>query len=111
MATNGNVNFQEGHVDQSASQQPSSTSSSNIGKDEVGWYFVEQFYTTLSRSPEKLHVSPLAILTYLENSDTFFSFSTARVLSSFMESRPRSPTLLLDGRYAGHPQLVARFAY
>ncbi|OIW33231.1 hypothetical protein CONLIGDRAFT_695675 [Coniochaeta ligniaria NRRL 30616] len=56
MATNGNVNFQEGHVDQSASQQQSNTSSSNIGKDEVGWYFVEQFYNTLSRSPEKLHL-------------------------------------------------------
>lgn len=56
MATNGNVNFQEGHVEQSASQQQSA-SSSNIGKDEVGWYFVEQFYNTLSRSPEKLHVS------------------------------------------------------
>ncbi|OCK77167.1 hypothetical protein K432DRAFT_304846 [Lepidopterella palustris CBS 459.81] len=25
-----------------------------IPKDEVGWYFVEQYYTTLSRSPEKL---------------------------------------------------------
>ncbi|KAK2679935.1 RNA recognition motif domain [Fusarium oxysporum f. sp. vasinfectum] len=24
--------------------------------DEVGWYFVEQFYTTLSKSPEKLHL-------------------------------------------------------
>ncbi len=29
----------------------------NIPKDEVGWYFVEQYYTTLSRNPEKLHVS------------------------------------------------------
>ena len=38
--------------------QPSSTGNSNsIPKDEVGWYFVEQYYTTLSRSPEKLHVS------------------------------------------------------
>ena len=27
-----------------------------VPKDEVGWYFVEQYYTTLSRSPEKLHV-------------------------------------------------------
>lgn len=27
------------------------------GKDEVGWYFVEQYYTTMSRSPEKVHVS------------------------------------------------------
>ena len=31
-------------------------SSSTVSKDEVGWYFVEQYYTTLSRSPEKLHV-------------------------------------------------------
>lgn len=28
----------------------------SVSKDEVGWYFVEQYYTTLSRSPEKLHV-------------------------------------------------------
>lgn len=28
-----------------------------IPKDEVGWYFVEQYYTTLSRTPEKLYVS------------------------------------------------------
>lgn len=27
-----------------------------ISKDEVGWYFVEQYYTTLSRSPEKLYL-------------------------------------------------------
>ena len=29
---------------------------SGPSKDEVGWYFVEQYYTNLSRSPEKLHV-------------------------------------------------------
>lgn len=29
----------------------------NIPKDEVGWYFVEQYYTTLSRNPHKLFVS------------------------------------------------------
>jgi hypothetical protein len=34
-----------------------SSESNDISKDEVGWYFVEQYYTTLSRSPEKLHVS------------------------------------------------------
>lgn len=43
-------------------QLPTSTSPSNatpqpeIPKDEVGWYFVEQYYTTLSRSPEKLYL-------------------------------------------------------
>lgn len=35
----------------------SSSTSSNLSKDEVGWYFVEQYYTTLSKTPEKLHVS------------------------------------------------------
>lgn len=30
-----------------------------ISKAEVGWFFVEQYYLTLSRSPEKLYVSIL----------------------------------------------------
>ncbi|KAL8974410.1 MAG: hypothetical protein Q9197_001347 [Variospora fuerteventurae] len=30
--------------------------SSSVPKDEVGWYFVEQYYTTLSKNPEKLHL-------------------------------------------------------
>ncbi|KAF7190125.1 putative G3BP-like protein [Pseudocercospora fuligena] len=51
---------------QQASQQapPTSSTPSNaqqaqqpdIPKDEVGWYFVEQYYTNLSRSPEKLYL-------------------------------------------------------
>ena len=28
----------------------------DISKDEVGWYFVEQYYTSLSRNPEKLYL-------------------------------------------------------
>ena len=28
----------------------------NIHQGEVGWVFVEQYYTTLSRCPEKLHL-------------------------------------------------------
>lgn len=34
---------------------------SSVPKDEVGWYFVEQYYTTLSKYPEKLHVRSLAV--------------------------------------------------
>lgn len=53
------------HASQSAQPQapPSSSTPSNaqapqqdIPKDEVGWYFVEQYYTTLSRSPDKLYL-------------------------------------------------------
>jgi len=41
-----------------ATSTPGTTGSSQpeISKDEVGWYFVEQYYTTLSRSPEKLYL-------------------------------------------------------
>lgn len=42
-----------------ASSTPATTASSQapeVSKDEVGWYFVEQYYTTLSRSPEKLYL-------------------------------------------------------
>ncbi|KAF2815292.1 uncharacterized protein BDZ99DRAFT_472591 [Mytilinidion resinicola] len=33
---------------------PANNNAAEIPKDEVGWYFVEQYYTTLSRSPDKL---------------------------------------------------------
>ncbi|KAH0537395.1 hypothetical protein FGG08_005794 [Glutinoglossum americanum] len=41
---------------------PGTTGSSGSGgqlevtKDEVGWFFVEQYYTNLSRSPDRLHL-------------------------------------------------------
>ena len=48
------------------SQQPTSqpaqqAPASEIPKDEVGWYFVEQYYTTLSKSPDRLYVSHLQL--------------------------------------------------
>ncbi|KAI9708418.1 MAG: hypothetical protein M1828_002990 [Chrysothrix sp. TS-e1954] len=33
-----------------------SGANSEIPKDEVGWYFVEQYYTTLSKNPDKLYL-------------------------------------------------------
>ena len=41
----------------SSNSASTSTAQPEIPKDEVGWYFVEQYYTTLSRTPEKLYVS------------------------------------------------------
>ncbi|KAE8375903.1 hypothetical protein BDV26DRAFT_283093 [Aspergillus bertholletiae] len=35
---------------------PPGEQKSAISKDEVGWYFVEQYYTNMSRSPDKLHL-------------------------------------------------------
>ncbi|KAK7414912.1 hypothetical protein QQX98_006333, partial [Neonectria punicea] len=66
MASNGNFTHQDQYKDspdqpQTVSLVAASDSSvttagnNNLSKDEVGWYFVEQYYTTLSKSPEKLH--------------------------------------------------------
>lgn len=44
---------------QESGQAGSGASTSEIPKDEVGWYFVEQYYTTLSKSPDKLYVGSL----------------------------------------------------
>ncbi len=46
---------------QSTSQPAQQAPASEIPKDEVGWYFVEQYYTTLSKSPDRLYVSCLII--------------------------------------------------
>ncbi|KAH6606770.1 ntf2 and rrm domain-containing [Trichoderma cornu-damae] len=62
MATNGSFVNQDQY--KSSADQPAvtagpadtNTSGNNLSKDEVGWYFVEQYYTTLSKSPEKLHL-------------------------------------------------------
>ncbi|KAI0014182.1 hypothetical protein F4779DRAFT_612993 [Xylariaceae sp. FL0662B] len=67
MATNGNLNHSDQFVSAStttssatvipAADQTSNTSSNNnLGKDEVAWFFVEQYYTTLGKNPEKLHL-------------------------------------------------------
>lgn len=63
MATNGTHAQQELKTEQyPATSGPTDTVSggasgnTELSKDEVGWYFVEQYYTTLSKSPEKLHV-------------------------------------------------------
>ncbi len=66
MATNGSFSQQEQYKS-TTEQYPATSGAANsatgnasgndLSKDEVGWYFVEQYYTTLSKSPEKLHVS------------------------------------------------------
>ncbi|KAH6670374.1 NTF2 and RRM domain-containing protein [Plectosphaerella plurivora] len=59
MATNGSYESQDQlkNSDQATTVSvESSSSNANLSKDEVGWYFVEQYYTTLSKTPEKLHL-------------------------------------------------------
>ncbi|EPS34186.1 hypothetical protein PDE_09150 [Penicillium oxalicum 114-2] len=58
-AMNTAANFQPAQSSTPTSATPSTSAEqqkSEITKDEVGWFFVEQFYTTLSRNPDKLHL-------------------------------------------------------
>lgn len=60
MASNGNFVQQEQYknVGQAAyADADPNTADRSLSKEQVGWFFVEQYYTTLSRQPEKLHVS------------------------------------------------------
>ncbi|KAK5077673.1 hypothetical protein LTR70_009536 [Exophiala xenobiotica] len=40
----------------SASQSSNSAPSQKPDPQEIGWYFVEQYYTTLSKTPDKIHL-------------------------------------------------------
>lgn len=40
----------------SAAASSTTANQQDVSKDEVGWYFVEQYYTTLSRTPERLYL-------------------------------------------------------
>ncbi|KAK0621449.1 hypothetical protein B0T17DRAFT_508798 [Bombardia bombarda] len=53
MATNGSISHSDPTTEAGSS---ANSATSGLPKDEVGWYFVEQYYTTLSKSPEKLHL-------------------------------------------------------
>ncbi|MCJ1286648.1 hypothetical protein MMC26_005994 [Xylographa opegraphella] len=54
--TNGAASGQSATAATSNETSNSTDTNGSVSKDEVGWYFVEQYYTTLSRNPEKLHL-------------------------------------------------------
>lgn len=62
MATNGSFTHQEQYKPAADPAAPGvadvvdSSSTNDLSKDEVGWYFVEQYYTTLSKSPDRIHL-------------------------------------------------------
>ncbi|KAI9749470.1 MAG: heat shock protein 90 [Chaenotheca gracillima] len=52
----GSFGSQNANVPSNAGTAGSNQTHAEVPKDEVGWYFVEQYYTNLSRSPDKLHL-------------------------------------------------------
>lgn len=85
-------------AESSSTAPPTSASgTSDIPKDEVGWYFVEQYYTTLSRSPEKLYVSCVSLPTCLHCSHHTSSFTTSDHNSSSARKLTRCPFVSVNG--------------
>jgi len=99
-ATNGSFGQQDQyrssaeHYPATSGATEASGANSDLSKDEIGWYFVEQYYTTLSKSPEKLHVR-CTISIYIV-ALTFDSCSTASGLSSSLAPRLKSLLFLSD---------------
>jgi hypothetical protein len=54
-------------VAQPSTSTPSNTATTehDLSKEEVGWYFVERYYTTLSKNADKLFVRSCAALILL----------------------------------------------
>ena len=70
-ASNGNTPLGISSEDAAATTAPTSSEPAGAGeaskapsKDEVGWYFVESYYTTLSKNPETLYVRDYIIQQY-----------------------------------------------
>ncbi|KKA29727.1 hypothetical protein TD95_003818 [Thielaviopsis punctulata] len=54
MSTNGSYSNQEQYA--APTEQPAASNNSQPANEEVGWLFVESYYNTLSKFPEKLHL-------------------------------------------------------
>ncbi|KAL9103571.1 MAG: hypothetical protein Q9163_001409 [Psora crenata] len=52
----GNAQFGEGNHAATSSSAPAAEEDKPIPKEMIGWYFVEQYYNTMSKSPDRLHL-------------------------------------------------------
>ena len=89
------TNSMTGGMDYTAQQQQSAN---DLSKDEVGWYFVEQYYTTMSKSPEKLYVSLLLCWRTPSRILRSPSSSTTNVPNSSPARKPSDSTCVLVKR-------------
>lgn len=87
-AMNNVASFQPAQSSTPTTATPTDQQKNDISKDEVGWFFVEQFYTTMSRSPEKLHL--------------FYSRRSQLVFGAEAESVPVAVGTKVSGRVPTH---------
>lgn len=93
--SNNSTNFQQTQSPNPSSATPSEQKN-DISKDEVGWFFVEQYYTTMSRSPEKLHLfysrrSQFVFGTEAESVPVAVGLKVSQMFPTFLRLREISP--------------------
>lgn len=77
----------------------SATNTTKADPQEIGWYFVEQYYTTLSKHPDRIH------LFYSKKSQLVTGVEAEKVLPSVgqkVRSVELLGVLLLTGNSLGH---------
>ena len=112
-ASNGNTPAGISGEDGVITAAPTSSEPTGVGeankapsKDEVGWYFVESYYTTLSKNPETLYVRKRTIRECeILHSLHVFSCTTTNGPSSFLVSKRRK---LMSRLASGYAFLFAR---
>ena len=55
-AANAQSSAQHASTASQSTTASASGSSAKADPQEIGWYFVEQYYTTLSKSPDQMHL-------------------------------------------------------
>lgn len=76
---------------QYAENDSSAEKQSSVDKDQVGWYFVERYYSILSEKSDQLHVSRsygASMVIYMTFTDSG-SFSTTKSPSSYTARKLR----------------------
>ena len=111
-ASNGNTPAGITGEDAAATTVPASSEATGSveankapSKDEVGWYFVESYYTTLSKNPETLYVRHYPLSINSPHILQFYSFTTTSGLNSYRVLKHRKLTSRLASGYAS---LIAR---
>lgn len=103
-AMNTAANFQPAQSSTPTTATPTEQQKNEISKDEVGWFFVEQYYTTMSRNPDKLHLfySRRSQLVFGTEAESVPVAIGTKVSVGFLLKNMRLGKVLIVSRFIGY---------
>ena len=94
-----NAQFGEQNPVVSAPSAPAVEEDKPIPKEMIGWYFVEQYYNTMSKTPDRLHVRTDQIFLVGFLKANYYSCTIQKNLNSLQAMRLRKYPLLSANKY------------